>query len=118
MTGLHSFDCKVGSYFGHRRVSQSPPVIPDGRSSPVRFEVAAARPYVFRPLFKSKLWFGIRLSGNAFTHSLASYVSFAAVPTTPESPGAPARVIALPTIHEAIVNASLTETTVTTDSFR
>ena len=73
MTGLHSFDCGVGSYFGHRRVSQSPPMIPDGRFSRVRFEVAAAPPYVFRPLFKFKPWSAYPLSGNAFTDSLAMY---------------------------------------------
>ena len=37
------FGCEVGSHFHQRHVSRSPPIMPDGRVSQVRFEASAFR---------------------------------------------------------------------------
>jgi hypothetical protein len=41
VTSLALFDCEVGAQFHHGRISRSPPIIPDGQISRVRFETLA-----------------------------------------------------------------------------
>ena len=52
-----SFDCKTGSHSHHGYVSRSPPIIPDGQISQVRFETSAILrgPSQMRERFKR--WF-------------------------------------------------------------
>ncbi|MGA2539886.1 MAG: hypothetical protein ABSF53_28035, partial [Terracidiphilus sp.] len=38
---IDKYDCEVGAQFHHGRVSRSPPIIPDGQISRVRFETLA-----------------------------------------------------------------------------
>jgi hypothetical protein len=52
-----SFDGKTGSQFHHGDVSLSPPIIPDGRLSQVRFETLAFPPRAFPASAEFKRWY-------------------------------------------------------------
>ena len=56
--GYHSrpFGCEVGSQFHQYHVSRSPPIMPDGRVSQVRFEALAFQRRTFPSAVKFKRW--------------------------------------------------------------
>jgi len=51
-----SFDCRAGSQFHRGDVSLSPPIMPDGRISRVRFEALAFRGWAFPAASRLKRW--------------------------------------------------------------